>query len=218
MSPAWCSGRPRRRFSECHARDHQRKSSRRAAPSFDSCQYGALERLKLCFCTLGEVIMIHDILVHVPTERVARPVVDASVSLTAGFGASRCSCDLLCIGQLRVCDGWRCGRNRRNRIRAAQRAAAALEIFEIEARTAGISYQSRASGELPGDAAASINCGLRSFCSRTRHKTLSTIPFLGKSCFSPVDRSCSCLISFAGPSKPSASVFVGTEAGWPPAH
>ena len=31
--------------------------------------------------------MIHDILVHVPTERVARPVVDASVSLTAGFGA-----------------------------------------------------------------------------------------------------------------------------------
>jgi hypothetical protein len=59
---------------------------------------------------------------------------------------------------------------------------------------------------------------LRSFCSRTRDKTLSTIPFLGKSCFSPVDRSCSYLISFAGPLKPSASVFVGTEAGWPPAH
>jgi len=31
--------------------------------------------------------MIKDILVHVPTERPARPVIDASISIAAGFGA-----------------------------------------------------------------------------------------------------------------------------------
>ena len=59
------------------------------------------------------------------------------------------------------------------RERASQRAAAALEMFEIEARTAGISYQSRASGELPGDAAASIGtaalCGRSAAGHGTRH-------------------------------------------------
>ena len=31
--------------------------------------------------------MIKDILVHVPTERPARPVIDASISIATGFGA-----------------------------------------------------------------------------------------------------------------------------------
>jgi hypothetical protein len=39
------------------------------------------------------------------------------------------------------------------RERAAQRAAAALEMFEIEARTAGISYQS------PGERGIAGGCG-----------------------------------------------------------
>ena len=169
--------------------------------------------------------MIHDILVHIPTERVARPVVDASVSLTAGFRrTSRCSCDLLCIGQLRVCDGWSCGRNRRNRIRngagtsLAARCGGARDVRDRSTDCRHLLPKPRERGIARGCRCFDRNCGLRSFCSRTRHKTLSTIPFFGKSCFSPVDRSCSCLISFAGPSKPSASVFVGTEAGWPPAH
>jgi hypothetical protein len=45
--------------------------------------------------------------------------------------------------------------------RAAQRAAAALEVFEVEAPTAGISYQSHSRGELPRDAAAAIGATAR---------------------------------------------------------
>ena len=96
-----------------------------------------------------------------------RPVVDASVSLTAGFGAHL---DAVAIGYVSassayVMDGGAAAAVaavfEMEQERAAQRAAAALEIFEIEARTAGISYQSRASGELPGDAAASIGTAAR---------------------------------------------------------
>ena len=165
--------------------------------------------------------MIHDILVHVPTERVVRPVVDASVSLAAGFGAHL---DAVAIGYVSasstyVMDGGAAAAVaavfEMERERAAQRAAAALEMFEIEALWTPASPTKAARAELPGMPLLRSELRLRSFCSRTRHKTLSTIPFL-KSCFSPVDRSCSCLISFAGPSKPSASVLLGRKpAGRP---
>jgi nucleotide-binding universal stress UspA family protein len=109
--------------------------------------------------------MIDDILVYVPTERLVRPVVDASVSLAAGFGAHL---DAVAIGYISASSAYDGGAAaavaavfEMERERAAQRAAAALEIFEIEARTAGISYQSRASGELPGDAASSIGTAAR---------------------------------------------------------
>ena len=122
--------------------------------------------------------MIHDILVHVPTERVARPVVDASVSLTAGFGAHLDAVAICYVSasSAYVMDGGAAAIVatvfEMERERASQRAAAALEMFEIEARTAGISYQSRASGELPGDAAASIGtaaCGRSAAGHGTRH-------------------------------------------------
>ena len=107
--------------------------------------------------------MIHDILVHVPTERVARPVVDASVWLTADSAHiwMQLRSAMYQPAPAYVMDGGAAAIvatvfEEMERERASQRAAAALEMFEIEARTAGISYQSRASGELPGDAAASI--------------------------------------------------------------
>jgi nucleotide-binding universal stress UspA family protein len=111
--------------------------------------------------------MINDILVHIPTERPVRPVVDASVSLAATFGAHL---DALAIGYVSassafVMDGGAAAAVaavfEMERERAAQRAAAALEIFETEAKNAGISYHSRSAGELPGDAAAAIGTAAR---------------------------------------------------------
>jgi nucleotide-binding universal stress UspA family protein len=111
--------------------------------------------------------MIHDILVHIPTERLVRPVVDASVSLAAEFKAHL---DAVAIGYVSasrayVMDGGAAAIVasvlEMERERAAQRAAAALEVFGVEARTAGISYQSRARAELPADAAAAIGATAR---------------------------------------------------------
>jgi len=106
--------------------------------------------------------MIKDILVHVPTERAMRPVVDASISLAAGFGAH---VDALAIGYVSssaayVMDGSAAAAVaavfEMEQERAAERAATALSVFETEARHAGISYESRSITDLPGDAAASI--------------------------------------------------------------
>jgi hypothetical protein len=119
------------------------------------------------FGTLEQAVMIHDILVHIPTERLVRPVVDASVSLAAEFKAHL---DAVAIGYVwasraYVMDGGAAAVVasvfEMERERAAQRAAAALEVFGVEARTAGISYQSHSRGELPGDAAAAIGATAR---------------------------------------------------------
>jgi hypothetical protein len=88
--------------------------------------------------------MIKDILVLVPTERPARPVIDASISLAATFGAHL---DALAAGFISsstayVVDGGAGAAVatvfEMEQERAAQRAAAALEVFEAEARNAGI--------------------------------------------------------------------------------
>jgi nucleotide-binding universal stress UspA family protein len=111
--------------------------------------------------------MIKDILVHVPTERPARPVVDASVSLAAAFQAHL---DALAVGYIStstafVVDGGAAaavaGVFEMERERAAERAAAALAIFESGARNAGISYQCRSIEDMPADAAASTGAAAR---------------------------------------------------------
>ena len=82
--------------------------------------------------------MIHDILVHVPTERVARPVVDTSVSLTAGFGAHLDAVAICYVSasSAYVMDGGAAAIVatvfEMERERASKRAAAALEMFEDE--------------------------------------------------------------------------------------
>jgi hypothetical protein len=112
--------------------------------------------------------MITDILVHIPTERPARPVIDASISLAASFGAHL---DVIAIGYVSngtaafVMDGSAAAAVaavfEMEQERAAERATVALTVFEAEARHAGISYQSRAIADLPGDAAASIGAAAR---------------------------------------------------------
>jgi nucleotide-binding universal stress UspA family protein len=111
--------------------------------------------------------MIKDILVHVPTERPARPVVEASVSLAAAFGARL---DALAIGYVSystayVMEGGGgaavASAFEMEQGRAARRAAAALDIFEAEARSAGISYECRSIEEVPADAAIAIGTAAR---------------------------------------------------------
>ncbi len=108
--------------------------------------------------------MIKDILVLVPTERPGRPVIDASISLAATFGARL---DALAAGYVSsstayVMDGAAVASAfEMEQERATQRAAAALEIFETEARNAGIGYECHPMQSVPADAADAIGAFAR---------------------------------------------------------
>jgi len=108
--------------------------------------------------------MIKDILVHVPTERSARPVIDASISIAAGFGAHL---DAMAVGYVAasaafVGAGVAVGAVFEiEREQAVERTAAALAVFEAEARNAGIAYQCLSIEDMPADAAASIGASAR---------------------------------------------------------
>ena len=108
--------------------------------------------------------MIKDILVHVPTERRARPVIDASISIAAGFGAHL---DAMAVGYVAasaalVDAGAAVGAVFEiEREQAVQRTAAALAVFEAEARNAGIVYQCLSIEDTPANAAASIGAAAR---------------------------------------------------------
>jgi nucleotide-binding universal stress UspA family protein len=112
--------------------------------------------------------MIKDILVHIPTERSMRPVIDASISLAAAVGAHL---DAVALGYVSTStaayafDGGAAvavaAFLEREQERAAGRATTALSVFETEARHAGISYECRAIADIPADAAASIGAAAR---------------------------------------------------------
>ena len=111
--------------------------------------------------------MIQDILVHIPSERPPRPVVDASVSLAQAFGAHL---DALATGYISTSSAYVMDGSGAAAVaavydmeqeKAARRTAAALAIFEAEARNAGISYQSRSIESIPADAAAAIGATSR---------------------------------------------------------
>src|SRR5262245_31206552 len=97
----------------------------------------------------GTTVMIKDILVHIPTERPLRPVIDVSVSLAMTFGAHL---DAMAIGYIPASTAYVVNGGAAfavaatfevERQRAAQRSAAALAVFDTEARNAGISYRDR---------------------------------------------------------------------------
>jgi nucleotide-binding universal stress UspA family protein len=112
--------------------------------------------------------MIKDILVHIPTERPMRPVIDASVFLAAKFGAHL---DALSIGYVSTgvaayaLNGGAvvavAAAFDMEREKAAERAATALAVFETEARHAGVSYKCRSIADIPADAAVSIGAAAR---------------------------------------------------------
>lgn len=110
--------------------------------------------------------MIKDILVHLPTDRAIKPVIDASVSLASffdahieAFAAGDITANTYAIegsSAAAVAAVFEIGQQR-----ATDRAMAALTVFETEARTAGISYHCRPIVDLPEEAAASISAASR---------------------------------------------------------
>jgi nucleotide-binding universal stress UspA family protein len=109
--------------------------------------------------------MIRDILVHLPTERQVRPVVDGAVSLAASHGAH---VDAVAAGYVSestayVMEGGAALATvfELERERAMSRAEAALSVFETEAKAAGISYRCQAKGAFPAEASASLGAAAR---------------------------------------------------------
>ena len=104
--------------------------------------------------------MYKDILVHIPTERPMRALIDGSISLAAKLNAH---IDAVAIGYVAstaayVMEGGAAVAAvfEMERERAMERAEAALELFRSGAANAGISYTCRPLGAIPVDAAASL--------------------------------------------------------------
>jgi nucleotide-binding universal stress UspA family protein len=105
--------------------------------------------------------MYKNLLVHIPTERSSRPAVDGSISLAMSCGAHL---DAIATGFERVnnvpfvAEG---GAAVASMIeleyeRAMERAQAALAVFEVEAKGAEISYNTRALADSYGDVVATV--------------------------------------------------------------
>jgi nucleotide-binding universal stress UspA family protein len=105
--------------------------------------------------------MLKSLLVHIPAERSARPVIDSAISLAAAHGAHL---DAMSLGYeasdvgLVVEAGGAAATAvvAASQERAMARANAALSVFETEARLAGISFNSSALAGVPFEGAAAI--------------------------------------------------------------
>ena len=99
--------------------------------------------------------MFKDILVHIPSERPTRPIIDGSVSLAARFNAHLTAMSAGYVTGI--------GMSESGRERAAERAATALAGFEEEAKKAGISYHCESVVASPGNAERTITVASRLF-------------------------------------------------------
>jgi nucleotide-binding universal stress UspA family protein len=109
--------------------------------------------------------MLKNLLVHIPSERLVRPVVDGAISLAltraAHLDAVSVGYETVNVG-LAVDGGAAVGAVFEvERERALARANAALSVFEAEARNAGINYRLQPLTALPGEAAATVNASAR---------------------------------------------------------
>jgi nucleotide-binding universal stress UspA family protein len=102
--------------------------------------------------------MFKNILVHIPTERSVRPVVDAAVSLAT---ARRSHLDAIAIGYESMSAVGMVVEGGGAAVaavmgfehdRALERAEAAISVFEIEAKLANIAYGTRALAAIPAEA------------------------------------------------------------------
>jgi nucleotide-binding universal stress UspA family protein len=109
--------------------------------------------------------MLKNLLVHIPSERPLRPVVEGAVSLAKAHGAHL---DAVSVGYetanvaLAIDGGAAVGAVFEiERERALARANAALAVFETEAHNAGISYGLQALTDLPAEAGATVGASAR---------------------------------------------------------
>lgn len=109
--------------------------------------------------------MLKDLLVHIPSERMPRPVVDAAVSLAiarnarlqaVSIGYETANIGVPLDGGAAVAAVFEMEHGR-----AQQRADAALSVFEAEARNAGISYSLKAITGTLYDTAAQVGAMAR---------------------------------------------------------
>jgi nucleotide-binding universal stress UspA family protein len=111
------------------------------------------------------ISMLKNLLVHLPSERPLRPVIDCAISLAAGHGAHL---DAVAIGYESVSVGLVADGGTAvaavmeiERERALERANAAIAVFEAEARRAGISFDTRALSGIPAEAAETLTAMAR---------------------------------------------------------
>jgi nucleotide-binding universal stress UspA family protein len=106
--------------------------------------------------------MFRNILVHIPSERPIRPVIDVAIALTM---ARRSHLDAVAIGYESmsavgmVVEGGSAAVAAVMGVeqeRALERANAAIAVFEVEARLAKIAYGTRAIAAIPADAEQTI--------------------------------------------------------------
>lgn len=104
--------------------------------------------------------MYKDILVHIPTERPMRPVIEGSISLAAHLNAHL---DAVAVGYVATSAAYVMEGGAAvaavfelERERAVERAEAALAVFKSEAANAGISHTCHALGTIPADAASAL--------------------------------------------------------------
>jgi nucleotide-binding universal stress UspA family protein len=111
--------------------------------------------------------MMKNILVHIPTERPIRPVIDVAISLAQKFGAEL---DALSLGYISTSAAFVVAGAAATVLaanldleqrRAAQRTAAALAVFDVAARNASVPYRSRSIEGIPADAADAIGAAAR---------------------------------------------------------
>jgi nucleotide-binding universal stress UspA family protein len=109
--------------------------------------------------------MLKNLLVHIPSERLVRPVVDGAISLAVAraahldavsVGYETANLGLAIDGGAAVAAVFDIERER-----ALTRANAALAVFETEARNAGISYGLQPLTDLPVEAAATVGASAR---------------------------------------------------------
>lgn len=109
--------------------------------------------------------MLKNLLVHIPSERLMRPVVDGAISLAVAraahldavsVGYESANIGLAVDGGAAVATVFEMERER-----ALARANAALAVFEAEASNAGLTYGVQALTGLPVDAAATVSASAR---------------------------------------------------------
>ena len=157
--------------------------------------------------------MLKNLLVHVPSERPIRPVVDAAVSLAVARAAHL---DAVSIGYetSNVGLAFESGGAAVAAVfeieheRAAERAQAALVLFETEARNAGISYNLQAFTSTPLQAAESVSAlarlhDLTVVLQPERDSDTFDNTFRSKSFFRLAHRFCSSRMRIEGPLNPS---------------
>ena len=111
--------------------------------------------------------MTKNILVHIPTERAIRPVVDVAISLDTTFSAH---VDALAAGYIPTSAAYVVDSGaavaavfETEQRRAAEHSAAALAVSETEARNAGMSYQCRSIEDLPVEASSALGDAARPY-------------------------------------------------------